>query len=287
MADDWLPEAERISCTKTGGSYDGTPYCFVVHTTEGDPGSVDGCRAMAESHTSPPQLWAHPGLRWFAQGIPLSRSAYALAHSSGDPQTNKAGAIQVEVFGFAKDTPSWPGEWLDWLGATVLGSVLRAGWPIDTTQVCPTTGSDGYGQGGSVRLDWDTWATYPGVCCHSNVPGNDHWDAGAIDLNRIVRAAGGAGPAPPPPEEDDLPYFLFCKDKAGGQWWLTDMLTNTRACDTLADALNVDWLLRNVGGKPGVVCNRGADGLVAGPIGVEDSWLDTITGHRATTQAEH
>lgn len=230
MPTDWLPEAERIGCTKAGGSYDGTPYCFVVHTTEGDPGTVDGCRNMAESHGSPPQLWAHPGLRWFAQGIPLSRSAYALAHPSGTPETNKAGAIQVEVFGFAADTPGWPGEWLDWLGSTVLGSVLRAGWPIDTNQVAPTTGNDGYGANGAVRFSPEVWATFPGVCCHSNVAYNDHWDAGDIDLNRIARAATG-GP-PKPTQEDDMTPGQ-CRDKLGRKWFF--VTGDTKECFASVD----------------------------------------------------
>jgi hypothetical protein len=212
MAEPWLSVAEIISCTKGGGTYDGSPYRFVIHTTEGDPGSVDGCRNMAQNHGSPPQLWYHPTLRWLGQGLPLSRSAYALAHPSGTPNTNTAGAIQVEVFGFAADTPGWDVQ-CDNLGTDVLGPILAAGWPINTAQVAPTTGNDGYGTDGAVRFDQGTWAGWAGVCCHSNVPNNDHWDAGAIDLARVVRAAGGTpAPMPTPPPPGEAPAFPYPPD---------------------------------------------------------------------------
>ena len=220
MPDPWLPTAEHISCTKGGGSYDGSPYRFCFHTTEGDPGSVDGCRSMAQSHESPPQLWYHPGLDWFAQGLPLNKAAYALAHPSGTPNTNNAGAIQIELFGFAADTPGWPGDWVDRLGSRVLAAVLSAGWPIDPNNVAPTAGNEGYGTSGAVRFDDGTWAGFNGVCGHANVPSNDHWDPGALDLGRVVRAAGGApapGPGPSPAPGGPAPPFPYPGDHYLGQ----------------------------------------------------------------------
>lgn len=278
MPDPWLPNAEVIGCAKGGGSYNGAPYRIVIHTVEGDPGTIDGCRALASSHGSPPQLWYHPRLRWLGQGLPLDRSGYALAHPSGAPETNKAGALQVEVFGFAADTPGWTVE-ADNLGTDVVGSIVAAGWPVDLERRAPTTGSDGYGSDGAVRGSWDQWAAFTGVCVHASVPGNDHWDAGDLDLERVTRAAGGAA-GPQPTEDDDMPYYLF-SPHGGGRWVLTDMRTNTRYVDDLQDALNVDWFLRSVAGVAGVVANRDAAGQVAGPIAVDDLWLEMVADNAA------
>ena len=247
----WVEGAERIGCTRTGGSYDGTPFCFVVHTVEGDPGTVAACRRLAETHAEPPQLWYSPRLDWFAQGIPLTRTGYALAHPKGTPETNRAGAIQVEVFGFARDTPNWPGEWLERIGRRVLGGVLTAGYPIDLSQIAPTTGNDGYGLNGAVRFSAAQWATFPGVCCHSNVAFNAHWDAGAIDLHRIVAAAGGTGLAPSPqPQEDDIvPLHLITGDKEPeGKWWVTDLVTKRHVWSP-DEAARIVVRTRSQGGK--------------------------------------
>jgi len=250
MANAWLDEAEWISCTKSGGSYDGSPYRFVIHTTEGVPDTIDDCRAMAESHGSPPQLWYHPELRWLAQGIGLDRSAYALAHPSGTPSTNQAGAIQVEVFAYAADTWAWTYQ-CDNIGTDVLAPILRAGWPISSVSA-DTTGSDGYGSNGDVRFDSSTWASFDGTCVHANVPSNDHWDAGDIDLTRVVRAATGeTEPEPEPkPEDDDVANLTICAVGGGdGKQYVTDLATFKRPIANTDDWNHTVWCLVASGAK--------------------------------------
>jgi len=239
MPAEWLPNAERISCTKSGGSFNGNPWRLVLHTTEGDPGTVDGCRNMAENHGSPPQLWYHPRLRWLGQSLPLNKSGYALAHDSGDPETNKSGAIQVEMFGFASDTWAWGIE-LDNIGADVVRPLLDAGYPIDLNRLGATTGDSGYGESGDVRFDWGTWNGWTGLCVHANVPGNEHWDAGDINLGRIADAARGTN------EEDDMPKATIVNDTStGGLWTLTLCHLHLGRCwipdpDRLGDILFCD-----------------------------------------------
>src|SRR5436190_520883 len=60
------------------------------------------------------------------------------------------------------------------------------------------------------RLDPHVWAFGPiGLCGHRHVPmGDDHWDAGALDMRKVAAYArellGGGPPKPPqPPQEDD------------------------------------------------------------------------------------
>ena len=175
---------------RRGGTYiDGVPWRFVTHTTEAVPDDVDGARAMAGRHPYPPHLWAWPEADWIGQTVPLDRSAFALLHPRGTPETNKMRALQVEIIGRAADTPGWPDGWWGWLGRRVLRPIIDAGYPVDLDQVARTTGPDGYGTGGAVRMTRAQWARFAGVCSHSNVPDNSHWDIGAGRLDLIAHAA--------------------------------------------------------------------------------------------------
>src|SRR5690606_4799885 len=138
---------------------------------------------------------------WVGQTVPLDRSAYALRHNSGDPETNHAHAIQIEVIGFAKDGLDDPGL-CDWLGRRVLRPILDAGVPVSPFIVAPSTGPDGYGENGKVRFTWQQWAQFNGQSGHANVPGNQHWDPGKADYLAIARAATGTTPTTDPPEDD-------------------------------------------------------------------------------------
>lgn len=193
----WLEGVERIPNARSeGGTYlDGVPWRFTAHTTEAVPKSLDSARLMAERHEYPPHLWAWPEKDWVAQTVRLDRSAFALLHPKGTPETNKMRAIQVEIIGRAADTPTWPVEWWEWIGRRVLRPIIDAGYPINLTQIAPTTGTDGYGTGGAVRMTRDAWRNFGGVCGHANVPDNHHWDIGAGRLDLIAAAAS---------EEDDM-----------------------------------------------------------------------------------
>lgn len=185
----WI--ADRIANAKSGGGtyMDGVPWRFVMHTTEVRPSSIAGARAMASRHANPPHLWAWPEQDWVGQTVPLNRSAFALLRPAGTPHTNKARALQVEVIGYASEMASQP-EWVwEWLGLRVLRPIIDAGYGIDLSRVARTTGNDGYGTDGRVRMTWSEWATFSGVCGHANVPGNSHWDPGAARLDLIANAA--------------------------------------------------------------------------------------------------
>lgn len=186
-----LSGAVQIANAKNnGGTYQtGVPWRFVVHTTEVVPSSLSGAVAMANRHPNPPHLWAWPEQDWVGETVPLNRSAFALLHPAGTPHTNKARALQVEVIGHAAETASKPEWYWEWLGLRVLRPIIDAGYPIDLNQVAPTTGNDGYGTNGRVRMTWSEWADFPGVCGHANVPGNSHWDPGAARLDLIAQAA--------------------------------------------------------------------------------------------------
>jgi len=164
-----------------------SPWRVVWHDTEFRPSSVENARVSAIKHRTPPHIWASFEFNWVGLTVPLDLAAYALYHDANDPETNHMHALQIEVFGFASE--GFSAEKCDWLGRRVLKPILNAGFPIDIYNVTPTTGGDGYGEDGKVRLSWDWWRTFNGQCVHANVPGNVHWDVGIADLTRIARAA--------------------------------------------------------------------------------------------------
>ena len=193
MGDAWLSGVQRIPNAKAeGGTYVAdVPWRFVGHTTEVIPSSVAGAVALAGRHEYPPHLWAWPEQNWLAQTVRLDRSAFALKHPAGTPETNKMRALQVEVFGFAKDSLNKPDEFWDWIGENVVKRLIDAGYALDLTNVAPTTGENGAGTGGAVRMSRAAWRAFDGLCVHANVPDNIHWDMGAADLARVAQAAGG------------------------------------------------------------------------------------------------
>ena len=126
-----------------------------------------------------------------------------------------------------------------------------------------------------------------GVCQHNDLGamGGGHWDCGPgfpIDYVLDLARGGAPQPEPEPLEDDDMPYFLFAPSAGGdGRWWFTDGRTNSRPCDTLDDAINLDYHLRELAGLPGLVCNRAVNGQPAGPIEVDRHYLEQITSHAA------
>lgn len=191
MATAWLPGVDRIPNERSeGGSYvDGVPWRFTGHTTEAVPTSIAGAVAMAGRHPYPPHLWGWPERDWLVQTVRLDRSAFALKHPAGTPETNKMRALQIEIIGYAKDSGSKPEWWAEWIGENVVLRLIQAGYPINLDRVAPTTGEDGSGTGGAVRMSRAQWRAFDGLSVHANVPDNTHWDMGAIDLERVANAA--------------------------------------------------------------------------------------------------
>lgn len=235
------PNAERISHAKwNGGTYvDGVPWRFVMHTVEAMPRSRAGALSVAANHDNPPHLWVWVEGNLIIQTVRLDRSAFALRHPSGTPETNKMRALQAEVFGFAKDMGDKPASFWRFLGERVVRPLRAMGYVIDLGNVAPTTGSNGYGTDGDVRMSRAAWRSFDGVCGHANVPDNSHWDPGDADLAALARyAAPIKPPAPKPPtpkpdtvytEDNDMriPAFL-CTAKGSSQVWLTDNVTKRK-----------------------------------------------------------
>jgi len=200
MGKDWLPDFDIIPNAKSnGGTYvtdPSVPWRFTGHSTEVVPSSIGGAVAMASNHDNPPHLWAWPERNWKCQTVRLDRSAFALLHRAGTPETNKMKAIQCEVIGHAATMGDKPDSFWDWLGREILAPVIAAGYPINLNLIAPTTGNNGYGLNGAVRMSRTAWRNFGGLCVHANVPDNEHWDMGKANLQRMAAAALG--------NEDDM-----------------------------------------------------------------------------------
>jgi hypothetical protein len=210
---DWIPGFERVPVAKPGGPYlAGTVAKVGLHTTEGlsrDP------RGAYRRHPWPPQGWvtlpSHPYQpRLKLQGIPCSRSAYALAHPAGTPETNKAGVVQFEIEYFAKwaEEGRLTGEDLDFLAYEVVTPACAAvGADPDVWLDC--YGTDAGFPIATVRSPirllsgWGGFYQYGGVFCHQHTPDNSHWDCGKLP-HKLGGRLGTSAPVPPPKEWDEM-----------------------------------------------------------------------------------
>lgn len=199
----WLAGFEQKAASVPGGTFDGSPIRLVLHTTEG--GSIEGAVAAFAKTGSWPHFTVDPEKQRRQQHYPLSTSARALAHPKGSPETNRSGAIQVEIVGFAKDSHKWPAEVLEWLGREVVEPIHNA---LDFKLTYPPFVGVEAGTIATVnaaqRFTWAEWDDFNGVCGHQHVPGNDHWDPGRLDIAHVVAAVNAPDPEPTPvPHEED------------------------------------------------------------------------------------
>ncbi|MER7922173.1 peptidoglycan-binding protein LysM [Streptomyces sp. NPDC096057] len=186
MAEIWLKEAERLGDGSIGGAMDtpSKPARVVWHTTES--GAGDGAfKAVAKYLTDEayePHFLYDPTTDRIGQYGPMNQSARAL-QNDGSTRTNRTGAacIQIEVLGRAA-TP-FTGYWKPGPNFRALMRAIRSwGIPDVFPEHLAKNSND------CVRSR-DVWLNTPGHYGHCNVPGNSHWDPGAISTTALFKAA--------------------------------------------------------------------------------------------------
>lgn len=175
---------------------DGGPYTDVSHvklcwhTSETDPGTVDAIAAeqATKSHTDVYHVLADPKLRRVVQVLPLNLAASALAHPPAC-ETNHDGVIQVCIIGRAHDMPNLSADDLKWLGTAVVAPIVRNVPELKHLVVAnfygDTSGFVIASANALQRMSPNTWLNFAGQVGHQHVPGNDHWDPGALNVRAV------------------------------------------------------------------------------------------------------
>lgn len=198
------------------GTYTGGPKRLVLHTTEG--ASLAGAEAAYKAKAIAPHFTVEPATKRWAQHIDTASSASAMANLSGGVQTNRDGAIQIEIVGYAANTQNLTDDVLKWLGGIVRLVCEREG--IDVTKYPRFVGTES----GTIatttapqRMSFAAWENFNGVCGHQHVPENHHWDPGRFPYDRMLALSS------PTKESDDV--RIICKGDQTVNWWITDGIT--------------------------------------------------------------
>lgn len=200
----WIPSFEKRSHpTGGGGSFTSGPPKIVWHTFEGFEGNIDGAvQFLFGRRSGVYHVLADPWQRRAVQLNGLTIAASSLRNGRHPVQTNRDGAIQICLTGYARGMRILSAGQLQWLGEAVLRPILEtvpginanhiltfldehAGIPLATSK-------------SPIRITEAAWDGFDGQCGHQHVPdSNDHWDPGALNVAAITRAALGAEPAAP------------------------------------------------------------------------------------------
>lgn len=195
MPTTWVSGAERLGSGAIGGAMDSPsrPARVVWHTTESGAGDAafNAVGKYLRTIGAEPHFLYDPTTDRLGQFGPLDKSARAL-RNDGATRTNRTGraCIQIEVLGRAA-TP-FTGYWKPGPNFRAMMAAIRS-WGVPDVFPLPLASS--YGKGVRTR---SIWLTKGGHYGHSNVPGNDHWDPGAISATRLFAAAPHGGQATKP-----------------------------------------------------------------------------------------
>ncbi len=186
----WLAGFTRVE-GRSSGAYTGGPRKLVLHSTEGS--TAAGALGAYRSHGGWPHFTVDPGTRERFQHVSTSVASRALRNGPNPAQTNRDGAVQVEIVGFAGRMDRLPADQAEWLGREVVGPICReAGIPITDHGIEWVPYPESYGTRARQRFSVARWDGFAGICGHQHVPdSNDHGDPGAIPISTILAAAGG------------------------------------------------------------------------------------------------
>lgn len=208
----WIPGAERLGAGSIGGAMDSPsrPGRVVWHTTESGAGNAafDAVGKYLRQISAEPHVLYDPTTDRIGQFGPLNQSARALKND-GSVRTNRTGkvCIQIEVLGRAA-TP-FTATWKPGPNFRALMAAIRS-WGVPDVFPMGALATK-YGDTAAKRTE-SVWLSEGGHYGHSNVPGNDHWDPGAISKSALFAAAPVATPpAPSKPSPPAKPSVSLAK----------------------------------------------------------------------------
>ncbi|MFG2617820.1 peptidoglycan-binding protein [Streptomyces sp. NPDC048507] len=207
MGEIWISEATRLGDGVIGGAMD-TPDAeprSVWHSTESGAGPA-AFRAVASGlidDSDEPHILYDPTTDALGQFGPLNQSARAL-RNAGSLRTNRTGRVCIQIEVLARAGTPFTGYWKPGPNFAALLRAIRS-WGVP--DVWPSgrlarAGND------DVSRSTSTWTSKGGHYGHCQIPGNDHWDPGAIDTVALL-AAGGSGTQQPKPAYEPFPGAAF------------------------------------------------------------------------------
>lgn len=218
----FLPTAQKRTFSGKSGSVPrrrDAPSRIVIHTTETNqlPGYNGGRSAphFTIGVGDPGSLTREPlGAVRVWQHVSLDRTAYALKHPRGTPETNHMGAhcIQIECVTYVGDQPdhgivgnrgNLPAALTIALAGLVREIITTVG-DINTSDLPELwSATRSSGPNAKQRLTSRQWERFNGICGHQHVPNNSHWDPGAFDITGFIGlvqgASNGSGATAPTP----------------------------------------------------------------------------------------
>ncbi|WP_274916949.1 peptidoglycan-binding protein [Streptomyces sp. WZ-12] len=211
MSTRWIPEAEDLGNGRIGGDMDspGRPARVVWHSTESGDGdqAFDNVASWLIQSQAQPHFLYDPSTDRLGQFGAMDFSARAL-RNDGSTRTNRTGSACIQIEVLARAASPFTDYWKPGPNFQALLKAIRS-WGIPDE--FPMGDPPSY-PGGS-RRDRGIWLSEGGHYCHSNVPGNDHGDPGAIDPVALFKAAPGSGqPSKPKPPPDNLGHYQVTID---------------------------------------------------------------------------
>lgn len=197
----WIPGAERITPSYPGGNITSTaPPRVVWHTTEATPGTSTVWASMIRvlrEKSAEPQVLYDPVTDRLGQFMPLDVSGRALKND-GTTQTNRVGEVNIQVEVIARAATPFTSYWKPGPNFRALMAAIRSWniadvWP---SGLPPRFIADPPHNVPEDERSRSIWLSKGGHYGHSQIPGNNHGDPGAIDVKALF-AAGGSIPAKP------------------------------------------------------------------------------------------
>ncbi len=187
----WIEDAERLGDGKIGGDMDTPkrPPRVVWHTTESGAGNpaFDAVGKYLRTIGAEPHILYDPTTDRLGQFGPLDKSARAL-RNDGSTRTNRTGKVCIQIEVLARAASPFTAYWKPGPNFRKLMTAIRS-WGVP--DVFPM-GALPASAGSNLRTE-SVWLGEAGHYGHRNVPGNDHWDPGAISRTALFAAAPVAG----------------------------------------------------------------------------------------------
>jgi hypothetical protein len=160
------------------------PFRGVLHTTEST--EYNPSTTSYYGHTSAPHFTVvrkSSGVKIY-QHFSTNNGSRALRNEDGGVQTNRGGAIQMEIAWRSENIANLPQAMKDRLRELIrwisdLKGIERVSPPFFPE-------NQAVGSGAASRMSFATWKNFNGWCGHQHVPENLHWDPGVIDIAALL-----------------------------------------------------------------------------------------------------